>query len=61
MVRGVEPKTRVRMSRRADTDRTERVIESEQPDGRLIVYEGDAPTATETGRWIVGEPVTVTR
>lgn len=47
--------------RHADSGRTGQMTDAEQPDGRLIMYEGDAPTATETGRWIVGEPVTVTQ
>lgn len=44
-----------------NADRTELLNQSEQPDGRVIIYENDVTTATETGRWIVGEPVAITR
>lgn len=45
----------------ADTDRFGRLSEAEQPDGRIVIYDGDVATATKSGRWIVGEPVQVTR
>ncbi|ERH14025.1 MAG: hypothetical protein J07HB67_00279 [halophilic archaeon J07HB67] len=35
--------------------------EAEQPDGRLIVYRDTPVAATESGQWLIGDPVTVRR
>jgi hypothetical protein len=51
------------MSRKGtlDTDRAGRLDEAEQPDGRFIIYRESPAAATESGRWIVGDTVEITR
>jgi hypothetical protein len=44
-----------------DSDHGGRLDEAEQPDGRLIIYQESPAAATESGRWIVGGAVEVTR
>lgn len=44
-----------------DPGRAGRLEEDEQPDGRVIVYRENPVAATESGQWIVGDTVEVTR